>query len=244
MIFLFRLIKIFAQKLGLEINRYNVYSSEALQTQKILSYYSIETVLDIGANKGQYALDLRDNGYRGKIISFEPLTSAHDYLLKISQKDPSWVIGERVALGDKDDNVEINISANLDSSSILPIMDCHISAAPNSAYIGKETVSLMRLDSIAEQLNLRGNILLKVDVQGFELNVLKGAENFLKNTTVLQLELSFVELYEGQPLIEEMTTFVKALGFELHALIPVFIDESSGCLLQVDGFFINKKINP
>ncbi len=234
-------LKRLTRKFGIELARYNLYSSRDIQLQRLFLYNRIETVIDIGANIGQYAMELRANGFKGRIISFEPILEAYTVLKKNSQKDPEWIVPERMAIGNKDSEIEMNFSANSVSSSILPIKESHVKAAPESVYVRKEIVSIRRLDSVAERLDLKSNIYLKVDVQGYELDVLKGASTLLKKTKGLQLELSLVELYEGQILMGDMLRYVESLGFKLSALFPVFIDESSSRLLQVDGVFFSDR---
>ncbi len=229
------------KKFGLQVIDYNLYTSPSLQARKLLDYHKIETIIDVGANTGQYAMDLRSDGYGGKIISFEPLSGVYSQLLKNSRNDNNWIVADRMALGSRDGTIDINVSANSVSSSVLPIMESHTGSAPESAYIGTENVPVRRLDSISETLGLTGNIFIKVDVQGYELDMLKGASDLLKKTKGLQLELSFLELYKGQPLTEDMQKYLKDIGFELYAVFPAFIDESSGRLLQADGIFFRKQ---
>ncbi len=233
-------LKKLTRKFGIEIRLYNMYSSEFLHLEKLLSYNRIETIIDVGANIGQYAMNIRGAGYKGRIISFEPLSAAYKQLIKNSRKDAEWIVADRMALGDEDGEIEINVSANSISSSVLPIMESHIRAAKESVYISKELVTIKRLDSVSTGLDLKGNIFIKIDVQGFELDVLKGASKLLEKTKGLQLELSLTELYEGQILMEDMIKHVESLGFELHTIFPAFIDESSGRLLQTDGVFFKE----
>ena len=207
---------------------------------KILNHYQIQTVLDVGANTGQFAYYTRHTGYKNKIISFEPLTEAFALLSKFACHDKKWDI-VNAAIGDTDGEVEINISDNLQSSSILDMMPHHLKSAPESAYHGSEFVKIYRLDTIIKKYatNLEKTF-LKIDTQGFEKNVLVGAENSLKRLKGIQLELSLVELYKGETLFNEMLTFIVDMGFVLHSLEPGFHDKKSGQLLQVDAIFYRK----
>ena len=236
-----KIIQSMGRKLGLEIRWHTIYSSESFNLYRLLVYNQIDTVLDIGANIGQYSMDLIANGFRGRIISFEPLAEAYRKLKanNLGSKG-NWSVGNRMAFGNSDEEIEMNVSGNLTSSSILPMMDAHSRAAPDSAYVHKERVPMRRLDSIAGELNLGKNLFIKIDVQGFEMEVLKGAAHTIENARGLQIEMSLVELYEGQGLMMEMINYLTSLNFELHALFPVFKDESTGRLLQVDGVFIKR----
>jgi hypothetical protein len=118
------------------------------------------------------------------------------------------------------------------------MLDAHLRAAPESAYIGTETVPVSRLDTAAEDLQVGAqNLFLKIDVQGFEPQVLKGAARLLDRIQGVQLELSLVPLYEGEALFMPLVDCLARKGFDLWALIPGFIDMETGRTLQVDGIF-------
>ena len=138
-------------KMGLELNRFKPDSSPDAQLIFSLYKFDIDLIFDVGANSGQFASAVMRGGFKGKIVSFEPLTSAHSLLLKASRRDTNWVVHPRCAIGDHDGKATINIAGNSASSSLLPMLDSHISAAPHTAYIGKETVTLSKLDTIAPE---------------------------------------------------------------------------------------------
>lgn len=207
---------------------------------KLLNHFQIQTLLDVGANTGQFAYYTRHTGYKNHIVSFEPLTDAFALLSQFARLDNKWEI-VKAAIGDMDGEIEINISENLQSSSILDMMPDHVKSAPESAYRGKETVKIHRIDSIIDQYATNLNqTFLKIDTQGFEKNVLIGAEQSLKKIKGLQLELSMVELYKGETLFDEMLGFILDKGFVLHSLEPGFYDKKTGQLLQVDAIFYRK----
>ena len=228
--------------LGAELRRFSPDTSDVARMQRIFSYHKIDLVLDVGANTGQYAKHLREFGYTGKIVSFEPLSNAHSKLIAASKKDPLWEVAPRTAIGNRDGNIKINIAKNSFSSSALPILNSHLNAAPESAYIDSEIVDLHKLDSIAPRY-IEGHaksIYLKVDVQGFELQVLEGVAGLLQKIKGVQLELSLVPLYEGEPLFREMLDKLGQLGYDLYAVVPGFTDMKSGRLLQLDGIFFRR----
>jgi len=236
------IIKNIARMLGVELLRFSPGTSDTARMQRIFFHHKIDLVLDVGANIGQYAKHLREFGYTGKIVSFEPLSSAHSKLIAASKKDPLWEVAPRIAIGNMDGNIKINIAKNSFSSSALPMLDSHLNAAPESAYIDSEIVDLHKLDSIAPRF-IDGNaksIYLKIDVQGFEMRVLEGAAGLLPRIKGVQLELSLVPLYEGEHLFRDMLDKLDKLGYELYAVIPGFTDMKSGRLLQLDGIFFRK----
>ena len=197
----------------------------------------IDVVLDVGASDGAFAHDLRADGYRGRIVSFEPTAESFHLLGVRCSSDPSWEC-ERVALGRVDGPATINVAGNASSSSLLPMAVRHVQSAPESRYVGVEAVELARLDSLQERLALSEmRAFLKVDVQGYELEVLAGAEHTLAGTLAVECELSFVALYEAQPLFDDVVSWLRRAGFVLVGLEAVHSDVRTGELLQVNGLF-------
>jgi FkbM family methyltransferase len=181
---------------------------------------------------------LRFGGYKGRIVSFEPLSGAHEKLLKASGNDPLWRIAPRMAIGDTDGEIEINISANSVSSSLAPLLPSAANSAANATYIGREKVRIAKLDTIATAFVAPEDVVfLKIDAQGYELPVLEGAGKLLPRVQGLQLELSLSPLYEGEVFYLDMIKKIYDLGFELHGMFPAFTDVATGRMLQADGIF-------
>lgn len=234
-----KIIKKLAKSLGIDLKRYNVQTSEAAKMHRLLAYHNIDLVFDVGANIGQYAKLLRELGYSGRIVSFEPLLIAYSQLKVVSEKDPLWEIAPQTAIGNQEGEIIINIAGNSQSSSALPMLDAHLESAPESAYSGSETVKLSRLDTLAKDYikSETKSIFLKIDVQGLEKQVLEGATAILPLVKGIKLELSLVPLYKGQVLFKEMIDIVEKLGYELYGIEPGFTAEKTGRMLQMDGIF-------
>jgi FkbM family methyltransferase len=197
-------------------------------------------LLDVGANTGQYASLMRRIGYKGQIISFEPLTSAFAGLKEKVDLDDKW-LAENFALGSREEQSLIHIAGNSYSSSLLDILPSHIEFDANSRYIAEETIQIRKLDDIFPNYCKQGEVvMLKIDTQGFEKNVLEGSKLSLNNIALLQLEISIEPLYENEILFVEMVNYLQGLGFDLFTLENGIRDPKSGKLLQVDGIFINK----
>lgn len=229
------------RKAGIDVNRYTIHTSTGIQLDRLLRHCGIDLVLDVGANTGQYAAELRAHGYAGRIVSFEPLAAAHERLSLAARKTAGWEVAPRMAIGDSEGTVTIHLAGNSVSSSILDMLPAHERAAPGSAYIASETVPLRRLDSVAgEFLTGSRRVLLKIDTQGYEDRVLAGAAGVLDRVTAIQTELSLVPLYAGQLLFDEMRRRIELLGFELFAVFPGYVDERTGQTLQLDGFFLRR----
>jgi FkbM family methyltransferase len=227
------------QRLGWDVRRTAYPSSEEVLLTRFLSVARPTTVFDVGANIGQYGLSLRKCGFTGRIVSFEAIPSTHARLSAVAARDRDWIVAPCCALGRAPGEARINLARNSVSSSLLPIHDAHLKAAPDSRYIGSETVRLERLDDIAASLLPKdATLFLKVDTQGYEEEVLAGADLVLKSVSAMQLELSIVSLYQGAPSLRRILELCEGLGFQLHGLIPGFYEETSGRLLQMDGLFL------
>jgi FkbM family methyltransferase len=222
---------------GHQIRKTDVYSSQRLRYRRLFSLLDLNLILDVGANAGQFATLCRTIGYRGNILSFEPSSTAYQKLLAAASSDPLWTVAG-VALGATTGEAEINVSADSFCSSILPMLDSHLSAAPRSGYLHKEKVSIRRLDDVLPPPAFTSKALLKLDVQGFELQVLTGAPRILSQALAVQLEMSLLPLYQGETLMPEMSATMCNHGFQLWDLEPSFRDPATGRLLQVDGIFV------
>ncbi len=212
-------------------------SLDLRRRKKLLEFYNINKILDVGANSGQYALEVFKLGFKGEIISLEPVKSVFKNLEIKTNNYKQWS-ALNYGLGDKEEQLQINISKNTFSSSLLDIMPNHIKSDSESKYTHKENVKIKRLDDISENLiSKKDVVLLKIDVQGFEKNVIEGSKNSLKLIKGIQLEMSLEELYKGEMLFDETVSFLKSYGFHLHSLENGFYNLESGKLLQVDGLF-------
>lgn len=234
-------IRRLAQRVGVEVNWYNAEHSPLARIARLLSHCSIDIVVDVGANDGGYGRFLRQIGYQGRIISFEPLPDAYVRLQASARAEESWRVAPRMAIGEFDGEISINVSRNSVSSSILPMAEMHLCAAPQSEYRGQARVFIRRLDSVvAPFLEGASGIFLKVDTQGYEMRVLEGAEQMLRQTKGIQLELSIAALYDGQPDYLEVLMLLRKRGFDLWNVAPGFTDSRTGRMLQMDGIFVRR----
>jgi FkbM family methyltransferase len=224
------------QKLGLDVVRYDPVSVPDRTRRQLLRERGIDVVLDVGANTGQYARGLRALGYRGRIVSFEPLSTAFVQLEELCAEDPAWEC-RHVALGARTGRVALNVAANSVSSSLLPSEARLVAAKPSTAFVDEEDCELTTLDALRPQL-VRPNerVFLKLDVQGSELDVLVGAESMIEQVEVLDVELALVQLYRGAPLLNEVVRHLDERGFGLIAIDPG-LGQQTGSILEVDGLF-------
>lgn len=221
---------------GLALESYN--RRTAPNRARFIAEAGVNLVLDVGASEGRYAAKLRQYGYRGRIESFEPGADAYSRLEKASGNDPLWSC-RNLAVGSESGSIELNISRNCESSSLLEMEGVCVQADPSTAFVATEKVHLRRLDSLS--LRTASDVIyLKADVQGFERHVVEGAAGCLDQIALIELELSIIPLYKGQPDLIEMIEFMRGRSYELIWLERVFRDARTGYLLQVDGIFARR----
>ena len=230
------LIKHGLVKAGIGVTR--VSNTLPYRRRQFLRDSGITVVLDVGANSGQYAAELREGGYEGRLISFEPLSAPFQTLSKFAGKHGDHKCLQ-IALGAADRTAEINVSENLASSSLLKVSDECVTACQAARRVGGETISVRRLDALrGELVNPSDRIHLKLDTQGTERDVLLGGTETLRQVVSLEIELSLIPLYDGQPLFTEMCGFLETIGFRCVWIERGFMNEVSGHMLQVDGYFM------
>jgi FkbM family methyltransferase len=202
-----------------------------------LNRHNIDTVLDVGANIGQYSQGLRKAGFKGRIISFEPTSMAFNILKAKAVSDRKWEIYQ-FALGEFNGYSSIHISRHSPSSSILQMTELHLEASPGSEYLNDERIEIKTLDSIYDDLKLRSeNVYLKIDTQGYEKKVLLGALASLDMIKGLQLELAASELYKGEEIYYSICKFVEEKNLRLARVIPGFTHKETQKMLQFDALF-------
>lgn len=200
------------------------------------------TVLDIGANRGMFARTIHYLFPNAEILAFEPLIDCYNDLCNLKQTI-STLECYNFAVGDQNGEDWINRSSYDFSSSILKMNNLHKLLFPYSAGESLEKINKIRLDSFLGNRELKRPILLKIDVQGYEKFVLEGSSQILQQVDYILCELSFVSLYEQQPLFNEMYTFLIREGFEYLGHIAENREPNSTQLIQIDGLFVREKRN-
>jgi FkbM family methyltransferase len=230
-------VKDLAHRAGIEVAEWR---PPERRLHDFLVRHSIEVVLDVGANRGQFGRELRSAGFDGRIVSFEPLSEPFALLAAAAEGDPLWEL-RRHALGDAEEERAIHVASNTASSSFLALGAEHRAAVPETRYVADEQVRVLRLDDVVDSLDLDGRpTLLKLDVQGYELPVLNGARRALTQLAALQCEASVVPLYDGQAVLADLVIELRERGFELEELEPGLYDRATGRLLQFDGRFVSR----
>ena len=222
----------------------NPISKETRSLVRILDHHGIDAVLDVGANVGQYAARLRQGGWSGRIVSFEPLPDAHATLEAAAAPDARWEVAPRMALGASTGTVSLNVSAESDMSSALPFVPEMADLLDSAAYTGTVTAPLARLDEVfGKHAGSTGRVLLKIDTQGTEAAVLEGASGVLDRIFGIQLELSIVAVYLGERTYLDMIATLGELGFRPALFVPGYFNQRSARLISMDGVFIREREN-
>jgi FkbM family methyltransferase len=234
-------IKAFARQYGYDVVKFLPERSDSAKLHAVFRHLKTDLVFDVGANEGQYGLMLREIGFAGRMVSFEPLSSAHGVLTKAAQGDSGWQVHPRCAIGDAEGEITINIAGNNVSSSVLPMLAQHAEFAPESRYIGQERVPMAPLDvACADYLPGAKSVYLKIDTQGYEAAVLRGAKNLLSQCRAVQLEMSLTPLYGGQELWDYFVRELGQQGFQLWTLMPGIVEPATGRTLQFDAIFLRE----
>lgn len=228
-----RLINRAVKPWGMELAYTHVLEQGAFRRDWMRSL-SIRTVVDIGANTGQFATEIRDLQPDAFIFSFEPLPDEHAKLVSRMRGD-SRFRAFNCALGDHDSRAVIQRSNYSPSSSMLPMLDLHTATFPHTEQTATVEVDVRRLDSVG--LELEPEVLVKMDVQGFEDKVIEGGRLTLARAKYVITEVSFARLYEQQPLYEDIYRLLAEMGFNYRGSLFQMPDPRDGRLLQADAFF-------
>ena len=204
----------------------------------LLAREGIRTVFDVGANAGHYGIDLRERGYRGRLVSFEPIASVFRELEANSRRDAAWDC-YRIGLGDRDQAMEISVAQASVFSSLKPPSDYTAGKFVGAAEQRRESIKVERLDTfLAAHPDLLDRPFLKIDTQGFEQEVLDGAGDMLARFHGVQLELALRPLYEGQLLWLPMIDYMAGKGFTVAMVKENGFDWDAMRLLELDVLFM------
>jgi FkbM family methyltransferase len=208
---------------------------------EIIDDLALDTVVDIGANRGQFALCIRRLYPDAEIFSFEPLAKATKKYLAVFRDDRRTHLFSK-AVGPANGSAIIHVTQWDVSSSLLPIAEAQRNNFPFAKESRQETVSLTLISDCVEAHTIGGNALLKLDVQGYELNALQGCEDLLHKFTYVYLEASFIELYVGQPLAGELIAYLSSRGFLLACVANLSYGKSRRPI-QADFLFSRRLLS-
>lgn len=242
-----------ARSLGYEVHR--IGSSDAVPEPEVepasrfeddhgfemmLADLAPSVVIDVGANIGQYGGEVRQHGYTGQIVSFEPLIDQHALLCEVAEADGNWLVGPRTAVGSEEGVAQLHVAGISECSSFLDQTGILQSEVPGVAYVDLQETRVSTLDRLLSELDVdpTGG-LLKSDTQGFEEQVLAGASETLAKCAAVQLEMALNPVYEAAALPSKLVGALAEFGFELSYLFPGFRAQS-GRLFEFDGVFTRR----
>jgi FkbM family methyltransferase len=212
--------------------------------EKFLRTHKIELVLDVGANIGQFAQSLRALGYKGKIISFEPIKECFERIQSLSQGDSLWEC-HNIALSNESEQKILNVFESSDFSSFLNVSD--FATSNFSGHVTQsvqQKVEMVHFKTWLDQHKIPfSKTFLKLDTQGYDLKVLEGAGSDVDKFKGLAVELSFKSLYEGAPRYLEVLNFIEDKGYRITGLYPIGRDENTLELIEADCIAVNSKLS-
>lgn len=203
-----------------------------------LKNYNINSILDIGGNEGQYIKFINNVFPKAKIYSFEPISSCFLKIEKLS-KELKQVTAFNFALGDSNELVDFNLNVFTPSSSIMKMKQEHITNFPHAKETNLIKIEIKRLDDVISQLEMKKDVLVKIDVQGYESRVLKGGYSFFsKIPKIIIVEASIVSLYEQEASFAELYDLFRTMGYKYMGNMHQLYSPVDGSVLQVDAIFI------
>lgn len=207
-----------------------------VEHEKLLRNLKCRVVVDVGANRGQFSI-VADACHPGtKLYSFEPLPEPAQIFKRVFRNNDNVELFE-CAVGPEEKDAKIHISGRDDSSSLYPITELQDKIFPGTAERRESVVKVKPLESVLDGAKLESPSLLKIDVQGYELEVLKGSDLLLDSFDYIYVECSFVELYKGQALAKDVISFLASRSFELGGVYNISLD-SDGNAVQGDFLFL------
>lgn len=222
----------------------NGLSIRALLTKRVLAGFEhrpvltstrLATVVDIGANRGQFSLACRIYNPDCRIFAFEPLIAPGDIFQTLLGEDANVHLF-RSAVGPSSGTGLMHVTAKNDSSSLLAVGERQVNLFPSSVEVAQEAVPMVRLAQVLAPADLVSPAMLKLDVQGYERQVLEGCSDLLSVFDCVYVECSFEELYAGQALASEVAAHLNASGFDLAGVYNTYYD-NTGTAIQADFLF-------
>lgn len=222
-----------------KISKENKYHAE--QKWKFLKDIGIKTIIDIGANEGQFIAEILTIFPDSEIYSFEPLEDCYKKL-NSTFKNSKKVHTYNLALGEQDGEIVFSRSSASPSSSILRMNNLHKKLFPHTAGSSQQFVKIMRLDDVLKESVLQNIILMKIDVQGTEDKVIQGALNIIEKTSIIITEVSYAALYEKQPLFKDIFTLLIKQKFIYIGVLEQFKNPLTDAPLFADAIFVKEDV--
>jgi FkbM family methyltransferase len=201
----------------------------------------VTTVVDAGAHYGGFSQIAHFILPHATIVAFEPVPETYDQLLASIKKRQS-IVAHNVALGSETGESTMFINTFDQASSLLAPDNVQEKMWPKHHYLSRISVPVRTLDNFDLHNGSSGKFFIKADIQGSELELLKGASNTLLNTKLLRLEVSFAKLFDNGPLFGEVVTFLEQRQFRFHSIARTIKIESASIPVQADVIFVNENV--
>jgi FkbM family methyltransferase len=223
--------------------RYSQSNYLAPHLKRILKAFDIEVAIDVGANKGQTVRELRKLGFTGRIVSFEPTPELYRELKRTLAQDPKWT-GHQLALGASPGRLTLHRYREESLNSFLTptAFGAQRFRPMAESPIGEVTVPVERLDDVWSEMIPAGRTLLKIDTQGFDLEVLRGASKHIAGVAAVLTEVPVNPIYKGMPTMNEVFQTMETLGFQLSGLFPVTRDRKLVRMIEANCMFIRSDL--
>ncbi|MCX6272534.1 MAG: FkbM family methyltransferase [Bacteroidetes bacterium] len=240
-----KLIQLTMRSLGYKIVPLDYYDTDYLEkletvNKKWLVHLGIKTIIDVGASDGGFAKKIRNWLPSAQLYCIEPIKASFQKLSEKFVNDPNFR-SFNLALSDRKETRSFYVHSAAGCSSLLPMAELHKKVYPGSESYVEENLETSTLDEVFCNFTLTAPVLLKIDVQGAEKLVLEGASQLLGNVKVIFLEISFTELYDQNPLVNEMIAFLETRGFSLAGMENISQSLIDGTFLQADAFFVKRE---
>lgn len=225
------------RRIGLDVRRWPSEGTIERDLQRLIAFHDIETVVDIGANEGQYGTMLRMLGFAGRLISVEPNPSSYRRLAAIADRDPRWIAIE-CAAGADGGTAQLSVFDN-DQLSSLHRTTAWARDVWDFGESQQLEVLVRSLDDLAESYGVNPeSSLLKLDTQGHDMSIVR-ASHFATRAAGLQIEMPVLNLYEDVPRFASITSEIDGLGFRPIGFYPVQRERTNGLLpIEFDGLFV------
>jgi FkbM family methyltransferase len=220
--------------------------SKYMYIKRLLDDFGIDLIFDVGANIGQFGNSMREIGFKGRIVSFEPVSHLYQRLSELAARDSGWTV-VNAALGAADEMKSINVMRQTVFSSFQTPTTASTQKYSDANVVARvEEVHIRRLQDVIVEFGLGGHIktsFLKCDTQGFDKNVLEGAGDYLSEVRMLMLEMSSIPIYEDTPDMTEMISYLRTREFAPVAFFPItFTGDWSA--LEFDFLGVNQRYRP
>jgi FkbM family methyltransferase len=232
------------KRLKLDVVRISSQQTLMAHLLRVFQAYRINTVLDVGANEGQFARLIRKWGYRGEIHSFEPVKRSYGKLLECAINDPTWM-AYNFALGSKSGTAQINVLHSSSLSSMLNVNKFATKKWVDDTQLShQEEVMVRTLDEFIAGQNAiaNKNMFLKLDTQGYDLEVFRGAEKSLDRICCLLSEVSLIPIYDGMPNYLEALSAYQDRGFSISGIYPLTKNEGDLSVIEMDCVLVNRRL--